>query len=255
LVTVRPRLALLDVGGTLWPDRAPERVNLHDGRTMDSGSFTRMALGAALPGCSDRQVRGIAIALRRAAKELQAGEEIDTHGAIREITALLALGELPPHIINGIQRAMIVPFVGTMPFFPGTPELFRTVRHLGLTCVLISNTVWRDAAAYREELANCEFAHDIRGIVTSQDVGFSKPHRRMFETALSIGAASANEAVMIGNSERNDITPARAMGMRTIRVCIEEPRALDSAADFVVTSLSEVCEHLVSLTHSAEADA
>jgi FMN phosphatase YigB (HAD superfamily) len=225
-------------------------VKLPDGRIVDSASYTRMTLAAALPDCSDRQVQELAISLREAAGLLQADQKIDTGRAIREITARLGFGALATDTIDNIRQAMIVPFVSTMPFFPGTPELFMMVRRLGLECVLVSNTVWRDAAAYREELAGFEFARDIRGIVTSEDVGFNKPHRRMFETALSIGAASAHEAVIIGNSELKDIVPARALGMRTVRVCIEEARAQDSVADVVVTSLSEVCECLESWTDS-----
>jgi FMN phosphatase YigB (HAD superfamily) len=211
-----------------------------------------MSLGAALPGCSDLQIDKLAIALWESARKQQASEQIDTRRAIVEIAARLGLGELPARTIDSIRRAMVVPFVNTLPFFPGAPELFHAIHRLGMECVLFSNTIWRDAAAYRDELAGCEFARGIRGIVTSQDGGFNKPHRRMFEAALSIGAADANGAVMIGNSERNDIIPARAMGLRTIRVCIEEPRARDGVADFVVVSLSDVCECLESWIHAAE---
>jgi FMN phosphatase YigB (HAD superfamily) len=45
---------------------------------------------------------------------------------------------------------------------------------------------------------------------------------------------------MIGNSEANDIQPALALGMRTIRVAIEEPPPTASAAHAVVTSLAAV---------------
>ncbi len=45
---------------------------------------------------------------------------------------------------------------------------------------------------------------------------------------------------MVGNSEVNDIEAARALGMRTIRVCIEEPVATTTAADAVVASLNEL---------------
>jgi FMN phosphatase YigB (HAD superfamily) len=70
----------------------------------------------------------------------------------------------------------------------------------------------------------------------------------MFKTALAMADAVPDEAVMVGNSEQKDITPARELGMRTIRVCVEEPCALDSVADAVVMSLSEVQEQLVTWT-------
>ena len=42
---------------------------------------------------------------------------------------------------------------------------------------------------------------------------------------------------MLGNSEANDILPAVALGMRAIRVAIEDPPPESSAAHAVVTSL------------------
>src|SRR5206468_3027215 len=43
--------------------------------------------------------------------------------------------------------------------------------------------------------------------------------------------------VMVGNSEPNDIQPAIALGMRAIRVAIEEPPPASSTAHAVVTRL------------------
>jgi len=56
---------------------------------------------------------------------------------------------------------------------------------------------------------------------------------------------------MMGDSERNDIAPARALGMVTIRVAIEPalPRADATAATHQCRSLAEVANIL-----SAEAD-
>ena len=45
---------------------------------------------------------------------------------------------------------------------------------------------------------------------------------------------------MVGDSERNDIEPARALGMRTIRVAVEQPPPARSVADAVATDLAQV---------------
>ena len=50
---------------------------------------------------------------------------------------------------------------------------------------------------------------------------------------------------MIGDSEANDIEPAQARGLHTIRVAIEEPAPMTSAADHVCGSLFEVVELLL----------
>jgi len=45
---------------------------------------------------------------------------------------------------------------------------------------------------------------------------------------------------MIGNSERNDVAPALALGMRAVRVAIEEDQPAESAAHAVATSLDQI---------------
>ena len=42
---------------------------------------------------------------------------------------------------------------------------------------------------------------------------------------------------MVGNSERNDIQPTLALGMRVILVALERPKPAESAAHAVVDSL------------------
>jgi FMN phosphatase YigB (HAD superfamily) len=49
----------------------------------------------------------------------------------------------------------------------------------------------------------------------------------------------APECVMLGDSQFKDIQPAVRLGMRAIRVAIEEPPAASRSAHAVVTSLSQ----------------
>ncbi len=47
---------------------------------------------------------------------------------------------------------------------------------------------------------------------------------------------------MIGDSEEKDIAPAKRLGMRAIRVAIEEPGPQHSEADAIGTSLSDIAD-------------
>jgi putative hydrolase of the HAD superfamily len=84
----------------------------------------------------------------------------------------------------------------------------------------------------------------IDAIVTSVDCGVRKPHPKIFHEALKRLDAYPDGTILVGNSESLDIAPARALGMFTIRVAIEEPVPTSSAADAVVDSLSSVREAL-----------
>lgn len=82
-------------------------------------------------------------------------------------------------------------------------------------------------------------------IVSSWDVGAMKPDPRIFETALEKAGCPPHEAVMIGDRLDNDVAPAKALGMKTVRVrqgfgVLQSPRSEADTPDFEIGSLSEL---------------
>lgn len=53
-------------------------------------------------------------------------------------------------------------------------------------------------------------------IVTSADVGVSKPDQRIFEIALNRAKCHPSQAIMIGDSIEYDIVPSKKIGIKTI---------------------------------------
>ena len=53
-------------------------------------------------------------------------------------------------------------------------------------------------------------------VVASQEEGFSKPDKRIFEIALNRSKCKAQNSIMIGDRIDNDIVPANLLGMNTI---------------------------------------
>jgi putative hydrolase of the HAD superfamily len=83
-------------------------------------------------------------------------------------------------------------------------------------------------------------------VVVSGDVGWRKPHRRIFEEALARLQVQASEVVYIGDSPAEDIKGANALGMRTVFVASQfcspaDYRASGIEANLVVGGLGEVC--------------
>ena len=115
--------------------------------------------------------------------------------------------------------------------------------------MIVSNTFWRDADAYVRDFGGLGL--EIDGVVTSLDTGFRKPHASMFDEALRLAGCDARACVFIGNVEELDIEPAAERGMRTIRVCIEDPVPERSRADAVVTSLHDAAEIIRDWTRPA----
>ena len=68
----------------------------------------------------------------------------------------------------------------------------------------------------RDKLAYCGLAPWIDELVVSDDVGVSKPERRIFDIALDRLGVGADEAVMVGDSWANDIVGAAGAGIRAL---------------------------------------
>jgi putative hydrolase of the HAD superfamily len=65
----------------------------------------------------------------------------------------------------------------------------------------------------RNKLINSGIQHCFNGMITSEDAGWSKPDRRIFEYALKSFNAKKPESVMIGDDLHVDIEGAKNFGM------------------------------------------
>jgi HAD superfamily hydrolase (TIGR01662 family) len=79
----------------------------------------------------------------------------------------------------------------------------------------------------------------IRAAVSSADHGYMKPHRSIFDATLKLLDATAEEAVMVGDSLAHDIKGARQAGMRGILVHRSDDPIPDADVP-VIRSLSEL---------------
>jgi HAD superfamily hydrolase (TIGR01509 family) len=229
------RAVLLDVGGTLWPDHV----------TPHASADPCVELGRLLPGLDAAHVLNT---LQAELRQDDFSLEQDTHGLLQR--ALRSLGANVTEVdIVAVRRALCAPAVQ---LFPGASELLAGLRRLGLRCVIVSNVQVRGASEYWRDFTELGVAHLVDAVVTSLDVGFRKPHPTFFEVAVAEAGCAPAACVMVGNSEPSDIRPAVALGMRAIRVAIEEPPPTSSAADAVATDLEAVLNIVSSWVQLAE---
>jgi len=70
---------------------------------------------------------------------------------------------------------------------------------------------------------------DIRryfsSITTSEEAGYAKPDRAVFELALKKSGLRANECIYVGNSVERDVRGAKSMGFKTVLVFGESEEA------------------------------
>jgi HAD superfamily hydrolase (TIGR01509 family) len=230
------RAVLVDVGGTLWPDRLTWQPS--DDRCL-------ALLARLLPTLEPGQT----LAALRAALREDNGMVQNTHAVLGRALQRLGIACGDADLID-IRRALCAPASPGVSLFPGAREFLEEVRDLGLRCVVLSNVQVRGADEYWRDFRDLGVAHLIDSVVTSLEVGFRKPHPAMFEAALEAAGYPPAACALVGDSEIKDIQPAVALGMRTIRVAIEEPAPDASAAHAVVTSLFQARSILAEWTRA-----
>jgi len=121
--------------------------------------------------------------------------------------------------------------------FPDAQPALRELRRRGARLGLVSNFDGRLLAICR----GLEIADSFDAIVTSVRAGFAKPDPRIFAVALRrLGVAPA-DAMHVGDSEREDVVGARAVGVHAVLVRRDAPpRPPD-----IVSDLRQLSTHRV----------
>ena len=236
------RAALVDVGGTLWPNSWVLRQHDLDGRIA--------RVRAALPELSATEAAALTRDIAADSSDLNGGNvmvaeniRIDANAVVTGCLERHGLAAAVATVVK-VRRAMGLPVDERITPLPGARELLAAIHGHGLKCVIASNTYWRDAQDYWEDFRALGMAEHIDAIVTSVDAGHLKPHPAVFEQSIAAAGVTAPECVVIGNKESNDIDPAVAMGMRSILVYPDDPAPTATRADVAVPDLWECAKAL-----------
>lgn len=116
--------------------------------------------------------------------------------------------------------------------YPDTVPALGELRARGLRVLVVSN--WD--VSLPTVLARCGIAGLIDATVTSAEVGARKPDPAIFLAALELAGSSADEALHVGDTAEEDVTGARAVGIRALLI------DRDGGGD--ISSLREIVEHL-----------
>lgn len=96
--------------------------------------------------------------------------------------------------------------------FPEARAALRALRARGLRIVCVSN--WD--VSLPEVLARCGLDGRFDGIITSAGTGVRKPDPAIFAAALELAGCSADEAVHVGDTLKEDVAGAGAAGIRAL---------------------------------------
>jgi putative hydrolase of the HAD superfamily len=95
---------------------------------------------------------------------------------------------------------------------PGAIPLLRRLRPIPKVAIISNNLIEEQ----REKLKCCGLVSFIDCLVVSEEVGAVKPEPAIFEEALNRLQCGAEEAVMVGDSWKEDILGAHGVGIRAV---------------------------------------
>lgn len=183
-------------------------------------------------------------AIRRIAERTP--EERDAFFAEYERTLLEAAG----YDVTPEQAAAIWTHVRSMPKdVAAYPDALPALEALATTGVIIGvvSNMGRDLPDYLERTGLAAF---VTVPVSSEEVGFAKPHPLVFETALRKAGVSAKEALHVGDSYDSDALGAMHVGLHALYLQRDEG-AKPPAGVTTIRTLMDVAGHVERLNGGA----
>lgn len=131
--------------------------------------------------------------------------------------------------------------------YSDTKDTLSTLRQQAFVA-LVSN----GGSAYQREKLRATGIEDLfHAIVISEEAGFSKPQKGIFEKALREVGVPAHEAVMVGDNLEKDILGAKIVGLRGILICRngEKPKfpAGQPRPEAILTNIADLQKTLTTL--------
>ena len=128
-----------------------------------------------------------------------------------------------------------------------------TLKKIGMKIAVVSNAPMN---FHKRVLDRANLSGFVDEIIVSCDVGYRKPHPKIYEIALNKLNVNPTDAVFVGDVLEIDILGARKMGMKTILMRVPEPAMNDLPVpkldedidpDFIIEELSEVVDIIMKL--------
>jgi putative hydrolase of the HAD superfamily len=220
---------IFDWGGTLTPWRAVGR---------DHG--WRSYAGALYPDDVTRAASAVAALV---AAEESHWDRVREAGAAFTLAQVLAAAGVDEHEAALLAyRTSMEPGTWTD---PAVVPLVTALRSRGLRTGVLSSTMW--PGAWHDEILRRDGARDcFDACVWTSDLPWTKPNAAAFRAAMeAVGADDPSRCVYVGDRMYDDISGAKAIGMRAVfvphsRIPPEQDVPVEVVPDAVINELSDL---------------
>jgi putative hydrolase of the HAD superfamily len=158
----------------------------------------------------------------------QEGRDADSLADLRERCAALISNELGVEV-SARDLVESIRFGA----YPDAEPALRGLRERGMLLLAVSN--WD--CSLSAVLERCGLGELLDGVVTSAEVGASKPDPAIFRAALERAGSEPDQALHVGDTPEEDLAGARAAGIRALLI----DRSGDGGD---IASLAEIDQHL-----------
>lgn len=142
--------------------------------------------------------------------------------------------ELAPRMVPALEQFHQAPMVP----LPGAVACLRVLKQAGFIIAVCSNWGWD----LSDDLGPTGLAAEVDFLVTSAQVGYRKPHPRIYQFTMGLAGFRAGETVFVGDSLRADVLGAQRVGIRSILLSAVPPAAFEGEQ---AGSLTEVPRILI----------
>ncbi|EST03613.1 HAD family hydrolase [Lactobacillus crispatus] len=132
-------------------------------------------------------------------------------------------------VINQISQELARRFVWNS----NAARVLCQLKKSGHDIFLLSNSIWNSKFYILE---NEEYFSYFTNVFFSDQTGYRKPSLKAFLNIIDYYGLLTNHVWMIGDSEKNDILPAKGIGIKTIRIADDN----NTEADYKCNSLLEI---------------
>lgn len=230
---------LFDVGDTLWHAAgAPPPAEFRRRASERAAAFmTANGLEGAAP---DALARACWEAMQEAMRTARTGTLVEPNYANVAAEAARALGvHLTPELAAEFLDAIYVSGAeGGKLAYPGARDTLETLRQRGFRLGIVTNRAF-GGERFRADLREAGLDIGWDAIAVSVEVGYLKPHPRLFQAALRQLELHPAQAVMVGNSLAEDIAGAQRLGMAAAWKR-SAPDATNVTPDFTFDDVTEL---------------